>query len=253
MAKLKIAALEDNRDLLKELKQNLEDTGLVEVIAWARTSEEFLEKVDLAKPEALVLDIDLAGDSMSGLDIASRLKLPVLFVSGKTRDFYTDIEELNMMSHNVTVEHISKPITPEKLKKILPKFINEIRTMNQAQYVHLDFGDTRRNKISVDSIVCLYTDKDNGADSNNKLIYFTDRQHEVLVDFSFSKMELHGFSKNQFITIHKSFRVNADKILRYHAATHEVEVAVYKSPGKTDTKLLPVSENYRNDVSKFRR
>ena len=252
MIKLRVAILEDSKALLKELKENVEATGLAEVVAWATTSEEFLEKASDVKPEALLLDIDLGGDSMNGLDIANSLKLPVLFVSGKTRDFYQNIEELNLNS-DITIEHISKPITPEKLKKILPKFINEIRAMNKAQYVYLDFGDTRRNKISIDSIVCLYTDKDNGADSNNKLIYFTDRKHEVLVDFSFSKMELHGFSKNQFITIHKSFRVNADKILRYHTATHEVEVAVFKSPGKSDSKLLRVSENYRNDVSKFKR
>lgn len=125
--------------------------------------------------------------------------------------------------------------------------------MNRAQFVHLDFGDTRRNKIALESIVCLYTDKDNGADSNNKLICFTDRKQEVLIDFSFSKMELHGLLKQQFITIHKSYRVNANKILRYHTATHEVEVAVFKAPGQTETKLLPVSENYRNDVTKYKR
>ena len=252
MMKLQVAILEDSRALLKELKENVEATGLVEVVAWATNSEEFIEKVGEVKPEALLLDIDLGGDSMNGLDIANTLKLPVLFVSGKTRDFFQSIEELNINSE-ITIEHISKPITPEKLKKILPKFINEIRAMNQAQFVYIDFGDSRRNKIALDSIVCLHTDKKMGADSNNKLIYFTDRKKEVLVDFSFSKMEQHGFSKNQFITIHKSFRVNADKILRYHTATHEVEVAVFKSPGKTDTKFLPVSENYRSDVSKFKR
>jgi len=252
MMKLQVAILEDSKALLKELKENVEATGLVEVVAWATNSEEFLEKVNNTKPEALLLDIDLGGDSMNGLDIANSLQLPVLFVSGKTREFYQNIEELNINSE-ITIEHISKPITLDKLKKILPKFINEIRSMNQAQFVYLDFGDTRRNKIAIDSIVCLYTDKDNGADSNNKLIHFTDKKHEILVDFSFSKMETYGFSKNQFITIHKSFRVNADKILRYHTATHEVEVAVFKSTGKTDTKRLPVSENFRNDVSKFKR
>jgi DNA-binding LytR/AlgR family response regulator len=189
---------------------------------------------------------------MNGLDIANTLKLPILFVSGKTRDFYQNIEEININS-NIAIEHISKPITPEKLKKILPKFINEIMALSQAQFVYLDFHDTRRNKIALDSIVCLYTDKDNGADSNNKLIYFTDRKKEVLVDFSFSRMEQHGLSKNRFITIHKSFRVNVDKILRYHTTTHEVEVAVFNSPGKTESKFLPVSENYRSDVSKFKR
>ena len=46
MAKLKVAILEDNAHLLKELKTNLEDTGLVEVIAYARDSEDFLDKIN---------------------------------------------------------------------------------------------------------------------------------------------------------------------------------------------------------------
>ncbi len=252
MYKLRVAILEDNKALLKELKENVEATGLVDTVAWATNSDEFLSKIKNCQPEAILLDIDLGGDSMNGLDIANTLKLPVLFVSGKTRDFYQNIEELNINS-DITIEHISKPITQEKLNKILPKFIHEIRTLSKTKYIHLDFGDTRRNRVAIDSIVCLYTDKENGAESNNKLIFFTDRKHEVLVDFSFSKMELHGFNKNQFITIHKSFRVNIDKILRYHVATHEVEVEVFKSPGKTISKLLPVSENFRNDISKFKR
>lgn len=250
--KLKVAILEDNKALLKELKENLDATGLVDVVAYASDSDSFLEQVGYVYPEALLLDIDLGGDSMSGLDIANALKLPVLFVSGKTRDYYPNIEELNLNSL-MTIEHISKPITIEKLNKILPKFINEIRLMNQSQFVYLRFGETRRNKIAVDSIVCLCTDKENGSDSNNKLIYFTDRNKEVLVDFSFTKMEMNGLSMNKFITIHKSFRVNVDKIICYHSSTHVIEVAVYKSPGKTESMMLPVSENFRNDISKFRR
>jgi DNA-binding LytR/AlgR family response regulator len=73
------------------------------------------------------------------------------------------------------------------------------------------------------------------------------------VDFSFSKMEEIGLAKNQFIMTHRSFRVNADKVVRYHNASHEVEVMVFKSPGKTESKMIPVSENFRNDISRVRR
>jgi DNA-binding LytR/AlgR family response regulator len=251
MSKLKVAILEDSKQLLKDLKENLEGTELVEVVAYATTSDEFFEKCSTVKPEALLLDIDLGGDSMNGLDIANKFKLPVLFVSGKTKDFYQGIEDLNINSE-ISVEHISKPITLEKLKKILPKFINEINAMSKAKYIQLDFADSKRNKIAVDSIVCLCTDKANGAESNNKQIFFTDRKSEILIDFSFSKMEEKGFSKNIFIQIHKSYRVNADKIIRY-TDNHEVELAVFKSTGKTEFKKLSVSENFQKDVKRFRK
>ena len=252
MDKLKVAILEDSPMMLKSLEVDLEETQLVEVIISATNSTEFLEKINAAKADALILDIDLVGDSMSGLDIANKLKLPVLFVSGKTIEFNHGIEELNMNS-SIPVHHISKPITLDKLKKILPKFINEITALNKAQFVHLNFGDTRQNKISIDTIVCICTDKANGAESNNKQIFFTDRKPEILIDFSFSKMEEKGFSKNKFITIHKSFRVNADKILCYNKSTHEIEIKIFTATVKTESKMLSVSENYRNDVTRFKK
>lgn len=45
MGKIKIAILEDSRVLLKDLKIDFEKTGLVEVVAWATNSIEFIDKV----------------------------------------------------------------------------------------------------------------------------------------------------------------------------------------------------------------
>jgi len=250
MSKLKIAILEDNKLLLKDLKQNLTDSGLVEVVAWAVDTEEFLNKVKKSSPEALLLDIDIGGDSLTGLDIAHILQLPVLFVSGKTKDFYAGIEELNLNSEKI-VDHISKPITLEKLNKILPKFIRQIRSTQKHQYAYLDFRDSKRNKIALSDIVFLESDKRFGAETNNKRVYFTNRPPETLVDFSFVKMEDKGLSKNQFITIHKSFRVNASHILRYDK-DHHVVVSATDSQGKNNEFRLPVSENYRKNVTPSR-
>jgi DNA-binding LytR/AlgR family response regulator len=252
MSKLKVAILEDSPMLLKSLEEDLEETQLVEVIVRATNSTEFLEKINATKADALVLDIDLGGDSMTGLDIATNLKLPVLFVSGKTRDFYQGIEELNINS-TIPVEHISKPITLDKLKKILPKFINEINAINRAKFIRLDFSDSKQNRIAIDTIVFIETETGNSGASNNKRIYFTDRNPETLFNFSLTKMEDKGFDKTQFIQIRSSHRVNADKIIRYNNSTHEIEVEVFKSIGKTEIKKLPVSENFRKDVSRFKK
>ncbi len=238
--------------LLKSLEEDLAETQLVEVVVRATNSTEFLEKINTTKADALVLDIDLGGDSMTGLDIATNLKLPVLFVSGKTRDFYQGIEELNINS-TIPVEHISKPITLDKLKKILPKFINEINAINRAKFIRLDFSDSKQNKIAIDTIVFIETETGNSGASNNKRIYFTDRNPETLFNFSLTKMEDKGFDKTQFIQIRSSHRVNADKIIRYNNSTHEIEVEVFKSIGKTEIKKLPVSENFRKDVSRFKK
>ena len=250
MSKLKVAILEDNPHLLKDLKESLEETTMVEVVAYASNSNEFLEKVGFSKPEALLLDIDLGGDSMNGLDIATKLKLPVLFVSGKTIEFNHGIEELNMNSA-IPVDHLSKPITSEKLKKILPKFITAIRAIKEAKYVFLDFATSKRNKIPIDSIVYIETDTGNSGASNNKRIYFIDRKPEILYNFSLSRIEEKGFDATQFIKIKSSYRVNADKIIRYNN-NHKIEVKVVSEAGNLESKELPVSENFRKYVRRFK-
>ncbi len=252
MSKLKVAILEDSPLLLKSLEEDLIETQFVDVIIRATNSTEFLEKIKVLNVDALILDIDLSGDSMSGLDIAGILKLPVLFVTGRAINFYQSIEELNINS-KMPVEHLSKPITLEKLKKILPKFINEISAINRSEFIRLDFGDNKQNKVPIDTIVFLESETGKSGESNNKRIYFTNRKPETLFNFSFTKMEEKGFFNTQFIKIRKSHLVNADKILNYVNNTHEIEVEIFKSTGKTEIIKLPVSENYRKDISHLKK
>lgn len=246
MSKLKVAILEDNTQFLKALEEDLIETNLVEVCVRATNSEEFLEKVNSTNIEALILDIDLIGDSMNGLGIATNLQLPVLFVSGKTLEFYQGIEELNMNS-SIPVEHITKPITSTKLGKILPKFISAIQALNKAQFVYLNFTDSKRNKIDIDTIVCIESETGSSGRSNNKKIYFTNRKPETLFNFSFSKMEELGLERTKFLMPHQSYRFTERGYIRYKD-NHEIELQVCNSEGKQEIKTIPVSENYRKDI-----
>lgn len=246
MEKIKVALLEDNELLLNDLKRDLEESGLVTVVEKATSSVEFITKVAGKPIDALLLDIDLGSDSMTGLDVANRLQLPVLFVSGKTRDFLDGIETLNG-SFSSAVEHISKPITQDKLKKILPKFINAVRIEQESNYIRLDFGDSKQNKISILSIVYIESATGKSGESNNKTIYFVDRKPETLCNFSFSKMGENLLGK-ALIKPHRSFRVSANKIKCYNQANHEIEVEVINEQNKMETRRIPVAENYRKST-----
>jgi DNA-binding LytR/AlgR family response regulator len=249
MSKLKVALLEDSIHVLKDLKMEMEDTGLVQVVAWATTSTEFLEKVKTVQPDILVLDIDLNGDAMSGLDVAAKLKLPVLFVSGKMASYVDGVSGIDVQLRYVPVKYITKPITSDKLNAILPKFIQQVRAMSKPQGVTLTLKDEGRRTIDLDSIVCLCAEKDTGSSSGNKEIHFIDRKPAVLVDFSFTTMDEKGLAKDQFLTIHKSYRVNAT-----HAKPLDGEVMrvmVMDAQGKVVEKVLPVSENYRPGIRKL--
>jgi len=66
-------------------------------------------------------------------------------------------------------------------------------------------------------------------------------------------MEDKGLLKSQFITIHKSFRVNAKHIKAYHKSTESIEVEVFTAQGKLESKYLQVSENYQPLVKQLKK
>jgi len=242
MSKLKAALLEDSKTLLDDLRLELEETGLVQVVVAATSSEVFLEKVRATVPDILVLDIDLNGDGMSGLDVAVKLKLPVLFVSGKMADYFEGVSGVDVQLKDVPVTYITKPATMDKLNAKLPKFIQLVRAMAKPVGIKLALKDEGRKEIQLERIVCLCAEKEAGSASGNKEIHFIDRKPGVLVDFSFSSMEEKGFPKEQFLTIHKSYRVNATHVLGMEG--DEIVVKAMDAHGKVVEKRLPVSENY---------
>ncbi len=243
---LKVGILEDNKDLLKERKLNLEENNLAIVSIWATNSSEFLEKVNQEKPDALFLDIDLGNtDTMSGLDVAYKLKLPVLFVSGHNAENILKIENL-AREYDFIVDHITKPFTDSEFIKTTKRFLNEVLEQKNSSFVMLDFKDYKNVKIAVDTIVYLESEPGNSGASNNKKIYFTDRKPETLFDFSFKNMENLGFSKNKFLEIHRSYRLNVRHIKSKRKSTHEFEVEIMNSMGNIETRFLKISENFRS-------
>lgn len=151
----------------------------------------------------------------------------------------------------ICIDHITKPFNEEQFTKSFKRFLKEVELFSNQQYVYLDFNKSKRNKILIDDIVYLSSDKQNGSESNNKQIHFINRTSETLVDFSFSKMPEKGLPTNQFVTIHKSFRVNKKYIMHYHTKSDEVEIKVYDKEKMTKTVKLAVSENYQTVIKKI--
>lgn len=251
MNKLKAALLDDNPEQLQKNQFFLEQAGLVHVVTACVSAAAFLKEVKQSQPELLFLDLNLGDSYMTGMEVAFELQLPVLFVSSNTTQYVKEMEDLKRR-YDMCVDHLTKPFTEAEFVKTVSRFITEVEFFANRQFVHLDFAISKRTKIAVDSIVYLEANKANGAESNNKQIHFTNRKTENLIDFSFSKMEDKGLLKSQFITIHKSFRVNKKHIKFYDRKAEIIEVEVYDSVGKMVTKRLPVSENYTAEVRAFK-
>ncbi len=251
MKKLNVAILEDDIDLLKDLYLDLKTISSIEVLVKETSSQKFLDEVKEKSIDFLILDIDLQNDSKSGIDVANKLKLPVLFITGKTNDYVERIQSFNS-DHPFPVHSLTKPVPVDRLKKIIEKISLQIHQNDKSNFIYLDFKGSKLNKVEIETIVYLCTDKNHGSESNNKLIYFTNRKPEILVDFSFSKMLEKGLDPELLIQSHKQFWVNKKKVNCYNKDhTIEVDVTIDENGNKT-TKQIPVSENYRPNFKNFK-
>lgn len=252
MIVLKAALLDDNIEQLEINKEYLKKLGVVNVVTIGFEAKTFLKEVVETKPDILVLDLNLGDSYMTGMEVAHTLKLPVIFVSSNTSQYIKEMEILKR-EYNICVDHLTKPFTETEFNKTLSRFFIEVQMFANQQHVYLDFGKVKRTKIALDSIVYLTADKATGSESNNKQIHFNHRKAENLIDFSFSKMEDKGLLKSQFVTIHKSFRVNINHIKHYNKKTETIEVDIFSASGKLEPKQLPVSENYQSIVKQFKK
>jgi CheY-like chemotaxis protein len=252
MSKIKAALLDDNKEQLLINQQMLESLGTVTIVASCTSAKTFLEEIKTAEAEILFLDLNLGDSYMTGMEVAFQLKLPVIFVSSNTAQYIKEIEKLKR-DYDICVDHITKPFTEQEFVKTTQRFLKETELFKKEEFIHLDFGASKRNRIAINNIVYLATDKNNGSESNNKQIHFSNRKPENLIDFSFSKMAEKGLLNSQFITIHKSFRVNVKHIKAYHKSTESIEIDVFTTRGKIETKHLQVSENYQPLIKKIKK
>lgn len=187
---------------------------------------------------------------MTGMEVAQEMKIPVFFASVNTSDYVEDIENLKR-DGEICIDHITKPFSEDQFVKSFKRFLQEVTYFSPPQYVYLDFEKTKKNRIRIDDIVYLCSDKMAGSESNNKQIHFINRKPANLIDFSFTKMEEKGLLNSQFVTIHKAFRVNKKYLKYYHSKTFTVEVSVFDTVEKTKSRYLPVSENYQPVIRKM--
>jgi DNA-binding LytR/AlgR family response regulator len=172
MKKMNIALLEDNPILLKDLIGYIEDLKLANIKVKAQNTTSFLEKLkETSGVDAVVLDIDINGDSMNGIDLANHLNLPTLFISGKTKNYLNEIEDLRLF-HEQPVEFLTKPLKEDKLKKVFEKFERLISQQNnektsinstQSEYLVIKTREAKKQSIKVAEIAFLDTEPEDGG------------------------------------------------------------------------------------------
>lgn len=244
MGKIRFAVAEkDALSLAKReaVLQELPDD--VEVLFTATSKREFVKKLPQyeASIDALILEIEAGGQSV-GLDMASELGKPVLFISKNISKYVADIEDLE--DDVKVVSHLTKPFTAERFRNRVTEFCKRIRVYNQVnEFVTLRVGRCCERFPASDIVFIRAAEKGAGAESNNKKVYFSNRPPLVVSDFSFKKIEEWNLSQNTFVRISKSMYVNSRQILSQKPSMMQVKCCDDK--GKIVSIWLQVSENFR--------
>jgi len=116
MKRFRVAIVDDEIDILDNLKTLLEEEGLYETECFSEPSVAF-ESLKLNPPDVLITDISMPG--MGGLELLGALRervpdLPVIVVSG-----YLDLPNVTKALRLGATDVVEKPFREEKLLEIL--------------------------------------------------------------------------------------------------------------------------------------
>ena len=120
---INLLLVEDNENLRLAMKQGLEATGVVCVIADCESGEDAIQACLRQKPDAILMDVRLAGE-MNGIESAVAIRrefprLPVVFYSIQDEDvYYRDFRRSGILSHYAYVRK-SNYLLPQMILPLL--------------------------------------------------------------------------------------------------------------------------------------
>lgn len=232
--KTRCIIVEDEPIAINVIENHLRNFPEIEIAAKCSNALKAFEVLQKQNIDLMFLDINMP--KLSGLDFLKTLNNPPkVIITTAYREFALDGFELNV------VDYLLKPISLERFMKAIDKFY-QWSTVNakqeQQSIVSGEDGDPfiyvkadRKNiKIHLKDIVFIESMKDYVVihKTNEKII---------------TKQQISNFDKilpeNLFLRIHRSYIVAIPKI-----------TAVTKTSVEIGKKELPISRNYKNEVSK---
>lgn len=124
---IRLLVVEDNEKLRPALEAGLEATGAVKVVHGCASGEEALERCLAGPPEAILMDVQLAGE-MNGIQAAVAIRrefprLPVVFYSIQDDDaYYRDFRRSGILSHYAYVRK-SNYLLPQMIVPLLQEAV----------------------------------------------------------------------------------------------------------------------------------
>jgi hypothetical protein len=238
MERIKVAVLEDHKEFLKEMLDNLKRTGLVDVVVAEQASEPFIQRVREEKVEILLLDIRLAGETATGVDVAKMLKLPVIFMSGARSEFLDSIDSLKISKTFPPVEEVGKIPNADELEVLIKKFIPRLREYQKSVRVKVKPINSDEEYINPNEVSFIL------ASNGNHILYFTHRNSIEVADRSFNHFIENGFSASRFYLFGRNYLLN----IELTRLVNDELLIDYKFGGTMKTERLPVPPEKRRKI-----
>ncbi len=205
MTLLKVAILEDDKEFLKEMIDNLKRTGLVKIVVSERKSEEFIGKVKVEKPDLLLLDIVLNNDIRDGFDVFLILKIPCIFLTGKKSKFFEKIDTLKQNKNFPPVDVFGKIPDQETLHTIITKFKPSLKDFQKSQKIEIKPKGESVQTINPNEVSFIL------ASDGDHTIYFSNEKPIEVADKSFKYFMSNGFPESTFTKIKRNYLLNNEK------------------------------------------
>ena len=234
---LKVVLLEDeeyNREFIKQLLREIPVVGEI----WATASgEEAVRLVGIHKPDLVLLDIELQGDELNGLQAARNIysidkQVVLVFVTGYSK-YAIDSFEVHPFSY------VLKPIKIKKFQELIEEIAARIEQKDiwNNDTLLIKYKNEIHH-IKKDQIIFIEI-------QNNLSIIHT---REGLFESHLSLAEFEEILDDRFLRVHKSFIVNLKQIKQTRGIfdrSYEIEFYDYKG------KALMSRYKYRDYKKQF--
>lgn len=223
MNKIKLAILEDSPTLLNGLIRDVEASGIAKVVCFAQNPENFIVEVRAKEVDALLLDIEMEGHSINGLDVARELRdKPLYFITGKAPEYVERISSMKL-DQNRFVDFTSKNIDEKGLTIILSRLADAVHQgSGKVAELQLKGGDKRA--IPFQDIVAIETIKG----SKCKKLITKDNVAFETREYSFDDLlETMQFKKYGFMQVSKFWVVNIH-LINKTAIDHQSYIIHYQ-------------------------
>jgi len=226
MAILKTIVVEDSKvDQLIIEKLIKGDPDLVNSATF-NNAIEALSCIKALSPDIVFLDIEMPG--MNGIDFITAIdNVPIVIVISSHRKYALDAYE------NDVVDFILKPLDKGRFEKAITK------AKQLFEWLSLDdeAGDSIFIRVNRENVKIMINDITHIEAMADYVRVFTDQKYMVLCSMKSISSKL---PKNQFVRVHRSLIINADKVTSFDSGTVSMESLTFQISrnGKVELKKV---------------